>query len=615
MPGWHHAPMGDQLGDLAGHVIVCGLHGVGVRVVELLQRAGVPVVVVDDHPDARLVRLVENWGVPHLVGDSRLGETLAAAGLARAAALVCVEADDLHTLETALRARELSSDVRVVVQLANPAVGRAIAEVTGEGSVLDVAALAAPSVVEACLRDPAHEIVLGGQRYVVAHVRAPAGGTLRDVLGDLVPLGVLGGDRPGRPAPEPLICPGRDAAVAAGDRVVVLATPAELDAARLDWQLRERQARGPALRPGRAWPEGRRPESAPVDLIRYLLTTVAGAADRRLRTALGVLVTLVAASTTVLTLSYRDDRGGMTVIDGLYFTVETIGTVGYGDFSFREQPTWLRLFAVGLMILGAMLATVFFALLTNVLVSRRIEEELGRRRVPGMSDHVVVVGVGAIGVRVVEALRRRGREVVVVERDENNRYLVQLRGLGVPVVVGDATLGSTLDAANLSAAGAVAILTSDDLTNLETGLAVRDRLGARWIDVPVVLRLFDRRLARTVESSFAFRHVRSTAALAAPWFVGAALGLDVLGTFYVGDEPLLLGRLPVAAGGGLDGLTMQDLAAGIRVVAIERAGSDRLEHLPRRATRLHGGDAAYLVGPYEELLAVLRRDATTIAGG
>ena len=615
MPGWHHAPMGDQLGDLAGHVIVCGLHGVGVRVVELLQRAGVPVVVVDDHPDARLVRLVENWGVPHLVGDSRLGETLAAAGLARAAALVCVEADDLHTLETALRARELSTDVRVVVQLANPAVGRAIAEVTGEGSVLDVAALAAPSVVEACLRDPAHEIVLGGQRYVVAHVRAPAGGTLRDVLGDLVPLGVLGGDRPGRPAPEPLICPGRDAAVAAGDRVVVLATPAELDAARLDWQLRERQARGPALRPGRAWPEGRRPESAPVDLIRYLLTTVAGAADRRLRTALGVLVTLVAASTTVLTLSYRDDRGGMTVIDGLYFTVETIGTVGYGDFSFREQPTWLRRFAVGLMILGAMLATVFFALLTNVLVSRRIEEELGRRRVPGMSDHVVVVGVGAIGVRVVEALRRRGREVVVVERDENNRYLVQLRGLGVPVVVGDATLGSTLDAANLSAAGAVAILTSDDLTNLETGLAVRDRLGARWIDVPVVLRLFDRRLARTVESSFAFRHVRSTAALAAPWFVGAALGLDVLGTFYVGDEPLLLGRLPVAAGGGLDGLTMQDLAAGIRVVAIERAGSDRLEHLPRRATRLHGGDAAYLVGPYEELLAVLRRDATTIAGG
>ena len=602
-------PMSDHLRERTGHVIVCGLHGVGVRVVELLQRAGVAVVVVDDHPDARLVRLVETWGVPHLVGDSRLADTLSAAGLAGAAALVCVEADDLHTLETALRARELRPSLRVVVQLANPAVGRAIEEVTGAGSVLDVAALAAPSVVEACLRDPAHEIALAGERYVVAHVRAPRDGTLRAVFGDLVPVGVLGGDRPGEPAPAPLICPGRDAAVTAGDRVVVLGTPDELDAARLEWQLNERALRGPALRPGRAWPEGRRPESAPVDLIRYLVSTVASAADRRLRTALGVLVGLVALSTTVLTVAYRDERGGMTVVDALYFTVETIGTVGYGDFFFRDQATWLRLYAVGLMVFGAILATVFFALLTNVLVSRRIEEELGRRRVPGMSDHVVVVGIGAIGVRVVEGLRKRGREVVVVERDENNRYLVQLRALGVPVVVGDATLGSTLDAANLSAAGAVAILTSDDLTNLETGLAVRDRLGPRWLDVPVVLRLFDRQLAHTVETSFAFRHVRSTAALAAPWFVGAALGLDVLGTFYVADTPLLLGRLPVAPGGGLDGLTMQDLAADIRVVAIERIGSDRLEHLPRRATRLHGGDAAYLVGPYEELLGVLRRDA------
>ncbi len=56
-----------------------------------------------------------------------------------------------------------------------------------------------------------------------------------------------------------------------------------------------------------------------------------------------------------------------------------------------------------------------------------------------------------------------------------------------------------------------------------------------------MLRLFDRRLAGTVENSFDFRYVRSPAALAAPWFVGAALGFDVLDTFYVGDQPLLLG--------------------------------------------------------------------------
>jgi len=48
------------------------------------------------------------------------------------------------------------------------------------------------------------------------------------------------------------------------------------------------------------------------------------------------------------------------------------------------------------------------------------------------------------------------------------------------------------------------------------------------------------------------------------------------------------------------------------VIAIGRdAGPDApgsLEHPPRRDSRLAGGDDAYLAGPYEELLSVLRRD-------
>jgi hypothetical protein len=124
-----------------------------------------------------------------------------------------------------------------------------------------------------------------------------------------------------------------------------------------------------------------------------------------------------------------------------------------------------------------------------------------------------------------------------------------------------------------------------------------------------VLRLFDRELARTVQSNFGFRNARSTAALAAPWFVGGALGLDVLSTFYVDDQAMLIGRLTVVPGGGLDGLAMRDLSGRTRVVAISRAAEDgRLEHLPRRGTRFCAGDHAYLIGPYEELLVVLRRD-------
>ncbi len=50
----------------------------------------------------------------------------------------------------------------------------------------------------------------------------------------------------------------------------------------------------------------------------------------------------------------------------------------------------------------------------------------------------------------------------------------------------------------------------------------------------------------------------------------------------------------------------------IRVVAIRRAASSTaLEHPPRRDTRLAPDDDAYLVGPYAELLEVLRHDRET----
>ena len=55
-------------------------------------------------------------------------------------------------------------------------------------------------------------------------------------------------------------------------------------------------------------------------------------------------------------------------------------------------------------------------------------------------------------------------------------------------MLGDSTLGQTLDSVDLQGAASVAVVTSDDLTNIETGLAVRDRLGERWDDAPIVLR-------------------------------------------------------------------------------------------------------------------------------
>jgi voltage-gated potassium channel Kch len=154
----------------------------------------------------------------------------------------------------------------------------------------------------------------------------------------------------------------------------------------------------------------------------------------------------------VLRLGYlKADGSHMTVLDAVYFTVETIGTVGYGDFSFAEQASRLRTYAIALMLAGLLLAPILFALLTDLLVSARLAHSFGRRRAATMRGHVLVVGLGAIGLRVVRELMAAGNRVVVLERDPDNRHLGLARALGVPVVIGDATDAGVLAGVNLAA--------------------------------------------------------------------------------------------------------------------------------------------------------------------
>jgi Trk K+ transport system NAD-binding subunit len=606
-------------------VIVCGLPGVGLRIVEQLTLSGVPAVVIDYDPAPALARMIAVWDVPLVTGQARAEETLISAGLAGAIAVICAQENDLLALETALLARRLRAEVRVIAQLTNPAVGRAIRE--AGVAVLDVAGLSAPSVVEVCLGEGVQEMSLSGMRFLAARTTAPHAATLRELYGALAPVAVV------PPTGDVLVCPGRDTRVSAGDEVTLIGTPDELAAVSvIDHPERIRRltatfspgANGTGANGGSSGilgvlggedPEGTAARPSPAGralrVLRDITVSLARATDRRMAIALSALLTVLVIATLVLRFTYRYAGPGhrISLLDSVYFTVETVTTVGYGDYTFRGEPPWLIVFAILLMMTGALFVAVFFALVTNMLVSRRIEESLGLQKIIALRGHVLVIGLGAIGLRVVRRLRDAGREVAVVEKDEHNRHLSQVRALGVPVMIADATLPEVLASARLAAASAVAVLTSDDLANLETGLAVRDQLGSRWHEVPVVLRIFDPQLAHSVKETFGFRNVRSTAALAAPWFVGAALGLDVLSTFYAGDELLLVARLTVTPGGGLHGLQMHELAARTRVLALRRA-ADRsvLEHPPRRATRFEPADEAYLIGPYDELLTVLRRD-------
>ncbi len=592
-------------GQKAGHVVVCGVDDTALRTIEQLRAAGAYVVVVDAVAEAGAVaeRLLEQWEVPLVRG--RLREALVEAQLAAASAVVCLASADLAALEAALLVRRLRPDIRLVARMANPQVARALAEVVSEGCVLDVAALAAPSVVEICLGRRTHELSLAGREFLVADLVADRDATLRDLYGELAPLAVASKGAP------PVVCPGRDHAVGRGDRVTAVGTPAQFaryGASAVVERLRPQEpVRAVGARTAGAARAAERDDEGRAGLW-SLLRSLAAEADRPLRVVIGLQLLVFAISVLVLQMGYvKPDGSHMSVVDALYFTVETIATVGYGDFNFADQETWLRIYAIALMGGGAVLTAIVFALVTQLLVSRRIEGAFGQRKVGAMRGHVVVVGLGTVAIEVVEELVAARRRVVAIDSDEAGRHHARARALRVPIVIGDATDTAVLDAANLVGAAAVAVLTSDDFVNVETGLVIRERLADRWTSVPVVLRVFDRELARGVEDGFGFQNVRSTASVAAPWFVGAALGLEVLGTFYVDSTPFLVGKLSVAAGGGLDGLAMRELSERARVVALHRADGG-VETPPRRDTTFAAGDEAYLVGLPDDVVQVLRRD-------
>jgi hypothetical protein len=323
------------------------------------------------------------------------------------------------------------------------------------------------------------------------------------------------------------------------------------------------------------------------------------------------LITLLFSSTLILRFYFRSPA--MTWMDALYFSTETLATVGYGDFNFMHQSVWLRLWGVVMMLGGLATIAVVVSFVADVLVSRRLAQSAGRQKARHLRSHFVVVGLGSFGIRVAGVLKEAGHEVVVIERNAGNRYLALAAELNIPVVFGDATLRTTLAAANAEHARAIAVLTEDDVVNIETGIVLQEMLGPRRApesersDRPrIVLRIYDRDLGAAVGHRLGFEYVRSTVDLSTPWFIGAAMGLEVLGTFSVGQRSFMVGGVRVRADSELDGTAMFELSTQTRVIAIERGGESAEIH-PHRDTRLQAGDTAYLVGPYHELLETLRR--------
>jgi Trk K+ transport system NAD-binding subunit len=487
-------------------------------------------------------------------------DTLQAAGVAGARAIVLSGDSDIENMHAALAAIALAPGLHVVIRVFDDELGRSIAELIPDCVALSASALAAPGFVTAILE--------GGRDRRI------------EVLGRDLALRRVD---PGSPAVMAALADDSRTPVALfpdnGSSVLCLVDASGEPAQAVTPVRRRRRIR-------------RLPTPRPSVLRRV---------DRRFWVLALVIVALVALSAAVLEL-----LTGMDPVDAVYEAMR--GVMGGTSESVLSTRT-LQFLALALTVLGAVLLAAFYGLIADVILSARMASLLGPHATDAR-NHVIVIGLGTIGFRVAVALSDQGVDVVAAEVDASGRFVEAAKQRGIPVLTSDGRSPEALRQLRIDRARALVAATSDDAANLTTALHAR----ALRPDLRIVVRLFDADLAARLDRTFGGFETRSVSALAAPAFASAAAGREVVATIPVGAQRMVVvARVPIEPGSEADGSTIaqEESAAsriergGCRVLALVDAAD--IHWKPQAEMRVAAGQELYVVATRRGLAALVRR--------
>jgi hypothetical protein len=220
--------------------------------------------------------------------------------------------------------------------------------------------------------------------------------------------------------------------------------------------------------------------------------------------------------------------GAMIVLDqafadALYGSTKSLATVGPND-AVADGPSWFKIVVVVSMLLTLISAACFTGGLIERLTSTRLTGLFGRRAVP-RRDHVVVVGLGQVGLRLCLYLRECGISVVAVDTEASGENVGQARRLKLPVVIGRGANPTILRRLSLDRARALAAVTPDDLANVEAAMAAR----THHQDLQVVLRGGDGQVADETRSLTRIAHVIDVHRVGAAFIAATAMGKQAEG--------------------------------------------------------------------------------------
>ncbi len=297
--------------------------------------------------------------------------------------------------------------------------------------------------------------------------------------------------------------------------------------------------------------------------LRALFTPYDKSAGLLLFGAIGlVAVFLIEAITATFVLDQK-------IVDAIYGSAKTLVTVDPNP-DVSKGPGWYKLFTSATMMVALVIAAGFTAGLVNRVIDRRLIGLVGRRAGP-RRDHVVVVGLGQVGVRLCLVLRACGIPVIAVERNEEGELLGLAKRVGLPVLVGRGSDPSLMHRLSLPKARSVAAVTSDDLENIAVAMAAR----SAHPDIRVVMRVGDGEVANDTRSLLPLGLVRDVHRIAAALLAAIAVGDAPESVVCLGDDAHLRfadGRLEDT---GVDTLADPTVAAAAAATPGTPARSDR----------------------------------------
>ncbi|MDJ1137190.1 NAD-binding protein [Streptomyces iconiensis] len=561
-----------------GHMVVCGDNSLAQRLVkELASVYGQRVTVVlpslrgGDH-GPQIAGLVGNRRLRVNAVEAQVpdDEALRRAGIEGASALALTSGDDQLNIHIALRARRINPELRLVIRMFNRTLGGYLE------SLLDRAARVRTPHLDQSAIDASTTVLSDSDTAAPSLVAAAVVGSDKIVYADGLMLRAKERTLATAARRNPLctlaLLPGSDDADE-GD------TEEEADTQQ---RRREGGREGPVLLPDDASLEGLPAQRGAIVLEAITRTPGAPAPpraprlprlfafkelfSRRLRYSLlaltGVVIGL-AAFNWIMSGDSPAHAGYVTLLD----------VFGINDPK-TDEPADEQLLQLLAGFAGMLLLPLFLAI---VLESYGAFRKAAALPDPprGLSGHVVLLGLGKVGARVLEELLEHEIPVVCVERDPEARGVALARKKRVPTLIADVTESGVLQDARLRRARALLALTSSDGTNLEASLYARQLKP----EVRVVMRLFDDEFATTVYRTLrdtypaAQTRSRSVSALAAPAFAGAMMGRQVLGAIPVGRRVLVFAAVDVAGNPLLEGRTVAEAfrAGAWRVLALDLA--------------------------------------------